>query len=56
LTTEAELLVVKADAGSFSPVRRYTVADSPTWAQPIPTPSGVVVKDESKLALWKISP
>jgi hypothetical protein len=41
---------------SFSPARRYTVADTPTWAHPVPTPAGVLVKDESRLALWKLSP
>jgi outer membrane protein assembly factor BamB len=56
LTSEGELIVLEAGAESFSPVRRYPVADSPTWAHPVPTPAGVLVKDESRLALWKVSP
>lgn len=56
LTSEGELIVLKADAESFSPVRRYTVADTPTWAQPVPALSGVLVKDESRLAFWNLTP
>ncbi len=56
LTTEGELLVMAAGAPGFSPARRYTVADTPTWAHPVPTSAGVLVKDESKLALWKLEP
>ncbi|MGH9336765.1 MAG: PQQ-binding-like beta-propeller repeat protein, partial [Vicinamibacteria bacterium] len=32
LTSGGELIVLPSDASSFSPSRRYTVADSPTWA------------------------
>ena len=56
LTNGGELLVLEADAESFSPERRYAVADTPTWAHPVPTPAGVLVKDESRLALWKLAP
>jgi outer membrane protein assembly factor BamB len=55
LTTGGELLVLETEAASFSPVRRYAVADSSTWAHPVPTPSGLLVKDESRLALWRLS-
>ncbi len=56
LTSEGELIVLDSGAESFSPVRRYTVADTPTWAHPVPTPAGVLVKEESSLALWKLAP
>jgi len=56
LTTEGELLVMAADASGFSPARRYPVAETPAWAHPVPTPAGVLVKDESRLALWKLAP
>ena len=56
LTSEGELIVMEAGAESFSPVRRYTVANTPTWAHPIPTSSGILVKDESSLSLWKLAP
>ena len=54
LTDGGELLVLEAGAGSFSPVRRYAVAETPTWAHPVPTSSGILVKDESSLCLWKL--
>ena len=55
LTSDGELLVLEAEAESFSPVRRYVVADTPTWAHPVPTSSGILVKDDSRLSLWKLA-
>jgi outer membrane protein assembly factor BamB len=54
LTTGGELLVLDAAAERFAPVKRYTVAESPTWAHPIPTAAGILVKDESHLTLWSL--
>jgi outer membrane protein assembly factor BamB len=56
LTNGGELLVLDSQAESFIPKRRYQVADSPTWAHPVPTASGILIKDETSLALWQISP
>jgi len=56
LTSGGELLVLEADAQSFSETRRYAVAETPTWAHPVPTASGILVKDEFSLALWKLTP
>lgn len=52
LTDSAELIVLHPDAGEFAPLRRYTVADSQTWAHPVPTRGGFLIKDLSSLALW----
>jgi hypothetical protein len=52
LTTEGELLVMRPDATSFSPARRYPVAETSTWAHPVPTEEGLLIKDESDLMLW----
>ena len=46
------LLVVPSDAMSFSPTRRYRVAEGPTYAHPVPTDLGVLVKDEDGLSLF----
>ena len=35
--------------------RRYSVADSPTWAQPVISGSRVFVKDLTNLALWTLN-
>lgn len=52
LTNEGELLVMRADASGFSLSRHYSVAETPTWAHPVPTEEAILVKDESSLALW----
>ena len=36
----------------LEPIRRYTVAESATWAQPAISGNRVYVKDLSALALW----
>jgi len=52
LTSEAELFVIDPTAAEFLPVARYDVADSATYAHPVPTGRGVLIKDGSTLALW----
>jgi outer membrane protein assembly factor BamB len=50
LTTDADLLVVPQKGEAFAPARRFRVAESATWAHPVLTNEGVVVKDRSHLA------
>ncbi|MBK9166768.1 MAG: PQQ-like beta-propeller repeat protein [Bryobacterales bacterium] len=52
LRDDAELIVARAGTEAFQPLRRYSVAGSPTWAHPLLTADGVVVKDKDSLALW----
>jgi outer membrane protein assembly factor BamB len=52
LKDDAELIVAKASATGFEPVKRYTVADSATWAQPTISGNRLFIKDTSSLALW----
>jgi outer membrane protein assembly factor BamB len=52
LKDDAELIVAKASPSGFEPVKRYTVADSATWAQPTISGNRMFVKDVSTLALW----
>jgi len=56
LQGDGTLIVLPTDGGSFSPLRRYPVADSQTYAHPIPTRSGILVKDEAGLALYAVVP
>ena len=56
LTDQAELLVLDPAAAAFEPLRRYEVAPSPTWAHPVPLSGGLLVKDETHLALWTFRP
>ena len=52
LTDDAELIVAKKSGEGFEPLRKYSVADSPTWAHPLVLSKGIVVKDATTLALW----
>lgn len=54
LKDDAELIVAKAGDKAFEPLRRYTVAGSPTWAHPLVLRNGVVIKDATTLALWTV--
>ncbi|HYP05265.1 MAG TPA: PQQ-binding-like beta-propeller repeat protein [Bryobacteraceae bacterium] len=52
LTTESELIVYAASAKGLTQVRRYHVADTPTWAHPVVLGNRVLVKDANSLILW----
>ena len=52
LQGDGNLLVLPTDGTSFAPLRRYHVADSPTYAHPVPTALGILVRDESGLSLF----
>jgi len=52
LTTDSELDVMKASPKGLEPIRKYTVANSPTWAHPVVLGSRILVKDKDSLALW----
>ena len=54
LTDAAELIVAKSDAKAFEPIKKYTVATSPTWAHPVVMGKGILIKDASTLALLSI--
>ncbi len=53
LDDDAELAVLPVAANAFEPKRRYTVADTETWAHPVPTSEGILIKDLESLALWR---
>lgn len=58
LLTNGELMVVAGSGKGYHVERRYTVAETPTWAHPVPVAvggsatSGVLIKDERQLTLW----
>ena len=52
LTDTAELLILDPTAPSYEPLRRYEVAESPTWAHPVPVEDGILIKDEEHLTRW----
>jgi outer membrane protein assembly factor BamB len=50
LTDEARLIVLKAEASSYTPLKEYQVANSPTWAHPVFVGSRILIKDKTTLA------
>lgn len=54
LKDDGELLVTPADRQGHAPVRRYQVADSATWAQPVLDGRRIFIKDEDHLTLWTL--
>ena len=52
LNDDAELIVARSSRTGFEPVKRYSVADSATWAQPAISGRRIFIKDLSSLALW----
>jgi outer membrane protein assembly factor BamB len=55
LNDDAELVVARSSRTGFEPLKRYTVADSPTWAQPAVTGRRLFVKDAASLSLWTVN-
>ena len=55
LETDAELIVARANPKQFEVLKRYSVADSATWAQPVLSGQRVFVKDVSNISLWTLN-
>ncbi|MGO4884275.1 MAG: PQQ-binding-like beta-propeller repeat protein [Bryobacteraceae bacterium] len=53
LTPDANLTVVRQNTKAFEVLRKYSVADSPTWAHPVVIGRGILIKDATNLALWE---
>jgi outer membrane protein assembly factor BamB len=51
LNEGAELVVLRADPKQLTVLKKYSVADSPTWAHPVLVGKRVLIKDASSLAL-----
>jgi outer membrane protein assembly factor BamB len=49
LTNDAKLIVQAVDGKTYSPVAEYTVASSPTWANPLVIGKRILIKDETTL-------
>jgi outer membrane protein assembly factor BamB len=49
LSNAGNLIVVRRAAAQFEEARRYDVADSETWAVPVPLPDGLIVRDATGL-------
>ena len=47
-------VVARANPKQFEIVKRYTVANSATWAQPVLSGQRVFVKDVNSISLWTL--
>jgi outer membrane protein assembly factor BamB len=54
LDTDGSLTVAAADASGWKPLRKWSVAQSATWAHPVVLDSGVLVKDVDTLAFLRM--
>lgn len=54
LNDDAELIVAGTSRRAFEPIARYTVADTPVWAQPAISGNRIFVKDATSLSLWTL--
>jgi outer membrane protein assembly factor BamB len=51
---DAQMVILDATRPEFDPVRRYEIATSETWAQPVISGDRLFVKDVSTLTLWTL--
>jgi outer membrane protein assembly factor BamB len=51
LTDGAELTVARTNPKQFEVLKKYSVAESPTWAYPALVGNRILIKDESSLRL-----
>jgi outer membrane protein assembly factor BamB len=54
LEADAELVVARANPKQFEILKRYTVANSATWAQPVLSGERLFVKDVNSISLWTL--
>jgi len=54
LTDAGQLVVFEAAASGYAPLATYTVAETATWAHPVPVRGGFLVKDANSLTLFRL--
>jgi outer membrane protein assembly factor BamB len=54
LNDDGQLIVARSVRNGFEWLKRYTVADSATWAQPTVSGNRIFVKDVASLSLWTL--
>jgi outer membrane protein assembly factor BamB len=55
LNTEAQLMVLRANPKQMEVIKRYEVAQSATWAQPVLAGQRLLIKDLSAISLWTLN-
>ena len=54
LQADAQLIVARANPKQFEILKRYNVANSATWAQPVLSGERVFIKDLDSITLWSL--
>ena len=54
LTTEGDLIVANKNPEKYEEVRRYKLADSQTWAQPVLLGGDILIRDAAAVSLWSL--
>jgi outer membrane protein assembly factor BamB len=54
LSTEGDLTVVRRSPEKFEELRRYKVADSQTWAQPVVLKDSIIVRSADAVTRWSL--
>jgi outer membrane protein assembly factor BamB len=54
LTPAGELIAFKPQGDAFKELARYKVAESGTYAYPIPVGNGIYIKDQENVTLWSL--
>ena len=54
LTNDADLIVTSAADKGAVVIKKYHVAEKPTWAHPVIVGNNILIKDETALAVWKL--
>ena len=52
VTTDSDFVMIKQDSQRYNFIKKYTVADNPTWAHPVIFSNKILVKDASNMMLW----
>jgi outer membrane protein assembly factor BamB len=55
LNTEGQLIVLRANPKQMDVVKRYDVAQSATWTQPVLAGQRILIKDVSAVSLWMLN-
>jgi outer membrane protein assembly factor BamB len=54
LTTDGDLLVLKRNSQKYEELRRYKVADTPTWGHPVLLGRSLVIRAADSVAVWSL--
>jgi hypothetical protein len=54
LTTDGDMLILNRNPDKYEELRRYKVAESQTWAQPVVLATELVIRDADSVAVWSL--